>query len=477
MGDVMKTIKNYAYKSFYQLFLIIVPFITIPYVSRILGAELIGINSYTNTIISYFVLIANLGILIYGNRTIAYHRESIEERSKKFWEIVSIKLLVAIVAYVIFIIFLFFYSKYSWVFVIQSVQIIATAFDISWLFDGVEDFKRTVVRNFLVKIISIILIFTFVKSTEDFDKYIWITVGSTLMGNLTLWSYLHHYIIKIPIKSLKLSEHLVPILTLFIPQIASIVFMSINKILLGNISTISQAGYFENADKVIRILLALVSSIGVVVFPKVAHAYRSGDMKRVLGLTYMTFDAVNIITIPIVVGIVTISPTFSSIFFGTEFQGIDKVLSVLVLELIFMGYTSVLGSQYLIVTGQTYFLSISVFLGIFSTVISSFFFIPIYGALGSAISSVIGEASIMIGEIYLLRNQVDFYYLYRDVPKYMIASAVMYISISSLNYFISSPFVSLLSSIAMGAVTYVTVVLLLCPRIVIKLLNKNTRFF
>ncbi|VPK34624.1 Uncharacterised protein [Streptococcus pneumoniae] len=83
----------------------------------------------------------------------------------------------------------------------------------------------------------------------------------------------------------------------------------------------------------------------------------------------------------------------------------------------------------------------------------------------------------MIGEIYLLRNQVDFYYLYRDVPKYMIASAVMYISISSLNYFISSPFVSLLSSIAMGAVTYVTVVLLLCPRIVIKLLNKNTRFF
>lgn len=467
----MKTIKNYLYSSLYQLFLIIVPFVTIPYVSRVLGAELIGINSYTNTILSYFVLLANLGILMYGNRTVAYYRDSIEHRSKKFWEIISLKLIVSAIVYFLFLIFVFFYPNYRLIFMIQSVQIIATALDISWLFDGMEDFKRTVVRNFLVKLTSVILIFTFVRSAEDFDKYVWITVGATLIGNLTLWTYLHHYVVRIPIKELKLKEHFNPIISLFIPQIASTIFVSINKIMLGNLSTMSQTGYFENADKVVRVLLALVASVGVVIFPKVANAYKNNDKERVLKLTYLTFDAVNIIAIPMVVGIISISTIFSTIFFGTEFAGIDTVLSILVLELIFMGYSSVLGSQYLIATGQSRYLSIAVLGGIVSTAVASILLIPIYGAVGGAISSVIGEASIMIVEIWLLRQQINLLELCKDIQKYFIASFMMYVAIVLISKFSLSIYLALISRIVGGGVTYVVGLLLLKPRLIKTLIS------
>lgn len=461
----MRTLKNYLYSSLYQIFLIIVPLVTIPYVSRVLGAELIGINSYTNTILSYFVLLANLGIFVYGNRTIAYYRDSIEERSRKFWEIISLKLIVSFLVYLLFLLFTIVYPHYQLIFMIQSIQIMATALDVSWLFDGMEDFKRTVIRNFLVKVLSVICIFVFVTSAADFDKYVLITVGSLLLGNLTLWTYLHHYIIKVPLKTLNLKEHLIPIVGLFIPQIASTIFVSLNKILLGNLSNMVQVGYFENADKVIRVLLALIASVGVVIFPKVANAHKHKDHQKVLELTQLTFDAVNIITIPMVFGLIAISPLFSTIFFGPDFVGIDLVLSILAIELIFMGYSSVLGSQYLIATGQSKYLSWAVACGLVSTALFSFLFIPSFGALGGAISSVIGEASIMLAEVWLLRSQINIFHLCKDIPKYLLASLGMYIVLFFLKQMPLPTYLILCLSILLGAFVYAFLLLILRPRL------------
>lgn len=155
----MKIFKNYLYNLSYQIIAIILPLITIPYVSRILGADLIGVNSYTNTIISYFVLLANVGLTVYGNRTISYTRDSLEERSQKFWEIMVIKILMTMISYLCFFVFTLFYSQYRFFLYIQSIQILAVAIDISWFFTGLEDFKKTVTRNTLTKIFSALCVF------------------------------------------------------------------------------------------------------------------------------------------------------------------------------------------------------------------------------------------------------------------------------------------------------------------------------
>lgn len=472
----MKTIKNYIYSSLYQIFLVIVPFLTIPYVSRVLGAELIGINSYTNTIMSYFVLFANLGITIYGNRTIAYYREDINKRSQKFWEIIILKFLVSAIVYGVFLAFVYFYPQYQFIFMLQSIQIIATAFDISWLFSGLEDFKKTVVRNFLVKTLSVLLIFLFVKTENDLNSYVLITVLATLAGNLTLWTYLKSYIVKVPLNTLRHGEHFLPVFFLFVPQVASTIFVSLNKILLGTLSTMEQTGYFDNADRIVRVLLALVSSISVVIFPQVANAFKNKDSQKVIQLTKLTFDVVNVIIVPMVIGIISISDVFSDLFFGSEFQGINIVLSVLVLELLFMGYSSVLGSQYLVATGQSRYLSIAVIGGLISSGILSVLLIPSYGAVGAAIASVVGEATIMIIEVYCLKKQIDFISLCSDVPKYFLASLIMFVVIYLSGGFISQVYLNLVIRILLGILVYGVSLYVLKPQLLKDSASKFAEF-
>ena len=316
----MKLLKNYIYNLVYQIVAIILPLVTIPYASRVLGAEMIGINSYTNTIISYFVLIANVGLTTYGNRTISYTRDSVLKRSQKFWEIFVIKIIMALFSLALFFTFTCIYREYTTFLYIQSIQILATAIDISWFFTGMEDFKRTVTRNILTKILSAICIIAFVKSREDLWLYILILVLSTFLGNLTLWTYVFDAIEVINFKSLQLKEHIKPVFVLFIPQLATTLFLTLNKLLLGNLSTLSQSGYFDSADKVIRILLTFITAIGTVIFPRLANSFNRGEKRNVEELLKLSFGAVNIIAFPMIVGIMVIGRPISIIFFGSEFE-------------------------------------------------------------------------------------------------------------------------------------------------------------
>ena len=182
----MKVIKNYLYNVGYQVLAIIVPLITSAYVSRVLRPEGVGANSFTNSIIQYFILFANMGIGYYGNRQIAYVRENKDQMSKTFWEIQIVKTIMTLYAFVAFEIFMIFYTRqpeYMWA---QSLNLIAIAFDISWFYEGIEDFKVTVLKNSLVKVLSMIAIFVFIKGPNDVTLYIIVIALSILIGNLTL---------------------------------------------------------------------------------------------------------------------------------------------------------------------------------------------------------------------------------------------------------------------------------------------------
>ena len=124
---ILSIIKNYLYNLTYQIFLILVPLLTVPYISRTLGAEAVGMNAYTNSIMSYFLLFANLGLSLYGNRTIAYSRDSIEERSARFWEIIILKLVMGVISLSVFAIFTLFYKQYTNLLWLQSIQLLTTA--------------------------------------------------------------------------------------------------------------------------------------------------------------------------------------------------------------------------------------------------------------------------------------------------------------------------------------------------------------
>lgn len=451
----MKILKNYLYNIIYQIFIILVPIITVPYISRILGPEGVGLNAYTNSIISYFVLIANLGLSLYGNRTIAYYRNDKIERSKRFIEICILKLIMMSISFLFLFIFLNIKIKYSYFLWIQSIQIIAVGIDISWFFTGIEDFKKTVTRNVMVKLFSVIMIFVFVKQTEDLHIYILINALSALIGNMTLWTYMKKNLV-LKKYNLNLKVHIFPVLSLFLPQIATTIFVSLNRLMLGNLSTISQTGYFDNADKIVRICLSLVASIGTVTFPRIANFHKEKKKYEVNRYVNLTFNSVNLISFPIVIGIIIISKPFSNLFFGSTFQGINQVLSILALELIFMGWSSVIGQQYMVAINKVRGLTISMFCSVAICFLGSLILLPHYGAKGAAIMSVISEATIALIQFLFIRKYLNLKLLFNEIWKYALSSIIMFVSCYFINLVLNiQDFYLIIIDIIIGVFFYV----------------------
>ena len=315
----MKLIKNYFYNVGYQVFILLVPLVTTPYITRVLGSTGVGINAYTNSIIQYFILFGSIGISLYGNRTIAYERDDKQKMSQSFWEISILRFITIALAYVAFLVFLLFTKKYHQFYFYQSFQVIAAAFDISWLFMGLEDFKRTVLRNFMVKIISVISIFMFVKTSHDVSIYILVLTLSTLLGNLSLWGYLKRTVDKPDLHHLHLFKHIRPSVSLFIPQIATQIYLILNKTMLGSISGVQSSGFYENSDKMVKMLLAVVTATGTVMLPRMAHTFASKDFKQLHKYLYTSFDFVSFISIPLAFGLSAVAPKFAIWFMGKEF--------------------------------------------------------------------------------------------------------------------------------------------------------------
>ena len=196
----MKVIRNYLYNVGYQVLAIIVPLITSAYVSRVLRPEGVGANAFTNSIIQYFILFASMGIGYYGNRQIAYVRENPRKMSQTFWEIQIVKTIMTLLAIIAFEVFMMFYTRQPEYMIAQSINLIAVAFDISWFYEGIENFKVTVLKNSFVKLLSMAAIFLLIKGPYDVTLYIVVLAISTLLGNLTLWPNIKKDLPKINIK-------------------------------------------------------------------------------------------------------------------------------------------------------------------------------------------------------------------------------------------------------------------------------------
>ena len=162
--------KNYIYNVMYQLLIIILPIITTPYLSRVLGAENIGIYSYTLSIVTYFILFGSLGVAMYAQREIAYVQENKEKRSKIFWEIIILRIITMSISMVIFYLTYINGTEYTMYYKILLIEMVSSCLDISWFFQGLEDFKKTVLRNVIIRAISVLLIFILIKSQARLDR-------------------------------------------------------------------------------------------------------------------------------------------------------------------------------------------------------------------------------------------------------------------------------------------------------------------
>ncbi|MGL5414768.1 MAG: flippase [Clostridium sp.] len=454
MNKSISVKRNVVYNLAYQIVTLFLPLITVPYISRVLGANGVGVSSYTNSIVQYFVILGTIGISLYGNRQIAYVRDDKEKLSVTFWAITILKLITTGVAFIVYMIIFANQKDYKIVFLIQGINILVATIDISWLFMGLEDFKKTVTRNIIVRIIGVILIFTFVKHENDVALYVFINAIMALIGNLVMWPYLSKTVQKVKVKWSDIREHIRPAMALFIPQIAIQIYAVLDRSMLGFLSNTTQVGLYQQSQSIVKLVLGLVTSLGVVMLPRMSNVFASGDRDKLKEHLNRSLIGVSYVSIPMAFGLASIAEKFVPWFFGKGFGEVKYLLIISVPILFLIALSNVLGVQYLLPTNKNRQFTISVTVGAIVNVILNFILIPHYDAFGSCIATVVAELSVTAVQYIFLYKEIEMKPLIKAIFKYMIAGIIMTVIVVFIGRMMEANVITTLIQSIVGVVIY-----------------------
>lgn len=456
---------NYILNTTYQILILIVPLITTPYISRVLGAEGIGVYSYTYSVVSYFLIVAAMGTTTYGQRTIAYYQDDKYKRSCKFFEILLFRALTTGVCSIGYILYLCSpYCQYNKVATIQIIYLIAIAFDISWLFQGLEDFKRIVLRNTIAKIFNVVLILTVVKQAGDVDKYTFILAGMTFVANISVWPYVPKIIQKVKLSDVKPLKNTREIFLLFIPTIAIQVNAVLDKTMIGGFAiSAAENGYYEQTEKIVRMALAVVTSLGTVMIPRIAKLFHDKKTEQMRQYIQQSYQFVWIIGIPIMMGVMAIADTFVPVFYGSGYDKIKILLPIYSLSVIPVALSNVTGCQFLIPTKKQNVYSAAVLSSTVVNVTLNSFLIPRFLSYGAASASVIAECvGCIIMIVYVeVKHLVDIKRVFSISLKKWVAGIVMFLCVKVSNEICNTSVLGLTFLILEGTIIYIITLLVL----------------
>ena len=401
--------QNLIYQIIYQFLSIILPLVTSPYLSRVLGAENLGIFSFSNSVVNYFTLFAALGVMNYGTRTIAECKNDVSKRTKSFVEIYLIQIITSIIALFLYLFYIFYVNEDNkLISLIFAGSLISVLLDINWFYFGIENFKLTVNRNIIIKVISVISIFVFVKGSEDLWIYTLIMVLSIILSNGILFLFLpkfinvHELFYRMRLKNCLV--HIKPNIILFIPLLAMTVYHLMDKLMLGLMSDFKQSGFYYNSDKIVNTPVGFIHAFCNVMLPRIASIKESGGEDKKNELFFVSLKGIGFATSAIAFGIAAIAPIFAPLFFGNEFSECSILITVLAPVLIIKGYCYVARMLYLIPQKKEKIYILSVMVGAIVNIILNFILIPRYHALGAVIGTLGAEFfSCLIQYIFMVK--------------------------------------------------------------------------
>ena len=452
--NIMKLVKNFLLNGLYQLLLVILPLVTAPYVSRVLGAHGVGIYAFTGANVQYFVLLAILGTSTYGNREIAYHQNDKQKRSDIFWGINFLSWITAAISLFAFGIFIIVSRKYQDIYAWQSLLILTSLFDISWYFMGRENFKVTVTRNFIFKILTVISIFVFVKNSNDLPIYIAIMCIGGLLGSISLWPYLKHEVFKPKLKNLNLKKHLHYTIILFIPTIAVQIYWVANKSMIGLMDSVVHAGFFQQSDSMIKMALSIIGTIGVVMLPRVASMHSEGNINGIRNSIVKTFNIATGISFGIFFGILGISLKFAPFFWGKSFEMVGLIMMIEAPIIIFIPMSNVFGTQYLLPLNRMKPYTFSVTFGAILNIVVNLAFIPLFGVIGATVATVVSEFAVTVYQYLSIRKEFSFSDLFGGLWKYFISGLLMFVVVFWMNQSFKMTIIQLILQIILGVLIY-----------------------
>lgn len=447
--------KNFIYNIIYQILTIILPLITAPYIARVLGAENVGIYSYTYSIAYYFLIFAMLGISNHGNRMIAATRKDKDKMSVTFWSIYSIQFITFFISIIAYIIYLIGFARDNKIiFIIQTFYIFSGMFDISWLFFGLEKFKITVTRNIIIKLLTVASIFLFVRDSNDLIAYTIIMVFGTLFSQVYLWRYIKKEVNKIQIDKKIIKENIRPILILFIPVLSFSIYKVMDKIMLGNMCNYTQVGYYNNAEKIINIPMGIITALGTVMLPRMSNLIASGDTKTSKKYINLSLKLVTLLASAIAFGLMGVSKVFTPIFFGKEFSACSPIITMLSITVFFVSWANVVRTQYLIPNHYDKVYISSTICGALINLILNIIFIPKYQAVGASIGTIAAEFTLMFIQIMAIRKKINVFKVIFEYFSFILLGLLMMIFVQMLGNYMGISVTTLILQILLGGCIY-----------------------
>lgn len=428
----MKVIRNYFINLGYQLLILMAPLLTIPYVSRVLGPENVGINAYTNSVMTYLLIFATFGLNMYGTNKIKQETKA-DRRAKLFWEIELLQVLMVVIALSLYMTLTSFAARFRPYFWAQGISILAVAFDISWYFTGTNEYRKTLFRNTIIRVLGIVFILVLVKTSSDLLLYILVTALAGLLGNLSLWPALKDHLVKINMGTLIFLPHVKPAFLLLLPTVASQIYLMINRTLLGKLDAISASGYFDYGSKLVMVLIAMVTALGYVMLPVAYKSAKKGNDARLYEQLKTSMDITTSLGTGLAFGIAAIASQMSTWLLGSGYEAVTPLLIIIAPAVLLIGWSNVLGQQYMILKRKTTVYTAILWAGVVLNISFDFLLIPWFGLNGAAMGLVISEIIIVIWQLAVLKKEVAIGGLFAEIWKYLFSGVVMFGIVFYLN--------------------------------------------
>lgn len=465
--------RNYFYNVAYQLMSIILPLITTPYISRVLGVQQIGIYSYVSTVVAYFILIPQFGLNLYGRKQIASVRDDKEKTSIFFFQIVCIKLVSFSFALFLYGLMIRLTKRYVLYYEIFAISIIANALDITWFYQAFEEFGIITIRNFLVRVLNTVCVFIFVRSADSLWKYMLVMVVGDMIAQTMMWFGLKRKVFFKP--TLKgVNKHVKGAFIMFLPQIITTIYTLVDKLMLGIWSTETQVGLYSQSERIIKLTLVVISSMGAVAMPRISNDFANGRIENISTRLSKNRAFVFFLSAPLVCGICGISDKFVPWFFGKGYEGVSFLMVIISPIIFLIALSDLYGMQYLIPTGRMKEYTISTVLGAATNVFLNYLLIRKYAAVGVSIATVVSELVVTIVMWLFARKYIQI--RKSAVWKYWIVAMIMGVIVKAVDmHNPGSPFWTF-GEIILGVAIYGGILFVLKDNMVMTLLGKIWRF-
>lgn len=468
-----KITKNAVFNLVYSVVNVIFPLISSIYISRILSPSGVGLISYVTNFTSYFVMLAPLGITVYGVKMVARCDDE-KELNKLFSELFFINLLSTVffsIFYLITILCIEHYRINLSLYIISGFTLFLNIFNVDWLFKGLENYKYITIRNLVVKVVSLVLMISFVKGGNDVIIYLIISTIITSLNHILNYIHAHKYIhILFDFSFSSFKKHFTPLLVLLISIIASDIYLKMDVTMLGLLTSESNVGFYSNALRIENILLTIIVSFSAVSLPKLSDYYSKGNINLFNSLISELFSFLLLLSIPACIGIQFVANDAIIILFGIDFLPAGNTLKILSFLFIIKGIGDLLAYQLVVaINREKIFLPIRIAAAVLNFILN-YFLISLFKQDGAAIATVLTELFTLVVVILIIRKQIRIKMSFNAIFSLLVANTSL-ILVCMLCRLLDEVFLRLAITCIAGVGAYFFVLLCFKNQFVFKIIN------